>query len=197
MSAHGSKGTAYHANYDDLHWYRQVVGSDYQPALMIASMTIGVVSRLAESHILPLDPSTYAEHTERHLDDLEKRVSLDGLASLTQVRAAAVAFGNSARPVMDRLSQTQLTDEQVREINAHLLSIEHGWAVGFDTGRSWFRSGFASSDQSSGYAAWMLPALRHAIELDDDALLQERVGSYQAYFEHASDHIEAIRVIID
>ena len=31
----GAPGSAYHSNYDTLRWYRQVVGDDYAPAVML------------------------------------------------------------------------------------------------------------------------------------------------------------------
>ena len=53
----GSPGVSYHTNYDTLAWYRQVVGEDYEPALMITQMTVAIASRLANAPLLPLDPA--------------------------------------------------------------------------------------------------------------------------------------------
>jgi len=196
LHAGGSEGTSYHSNYDNLHWYRQVVGDDYQPAMMVTRMAIGVAARLAEQSVLPLQPVVYAEHTARHIDALEKLAGSMEKAPLKRVRIAAEAFGRRAAPVMDRLADATLSPEDARAVDLRLLAIERAWANGFDTGRSWFRSGYASSDQSSGYAAWMLPALRHAIELRDDSLLNERAKAYEQYFDHASRLVEEIDVII-
>jgi len=192
----GSRGTAYHTLYDDLAWYRQVVGEDYASALMVTRMTIGVVARLAEARIVPMDPSRYGAHTVRHLEALEPRVSEKGLAALGQVRAVAAGFGERAAAVMGRLGEAEVSDADARAINARLRGIERLWADGFDTGRSWFRSGYASSDQSSGYAAWMLPGLRHAVELGDEDLLVERAGAYVQYFDHAGQLIDEIDEIM-
>ena len=194
--AGGSEGTSYHSNYDNLHWYRQVVGDDYQPALMITRMTIGVAARLAEAAALPLQSDAYAEHTARHIDTLEKLAGDMEKAPLARVRIAAEAFGRRATPVMDRLAAANLSPEDARAIDERLMAIERAWADGFDTGRSWFRSGYASSDQSSGYAAWMLPALRHAIELGDESLLNERAKAYERYFDRAGQLIDQIDAII-
>ncbi len=51
----GSEGSSYHTAYDTLEWYRQVVGEDYEPALMVARMTNAVVGRLVSEARLPID----------------------------------------------------------------------------------------------------------------------------------------------
>lgn len=197
LHASGSPGTSYHSNYDTLAWYRKVVGEDYEPALMVARMAVGVAARLAEADILPFEPAAYAEHTARHIADLEARANGMETAPLARVRIAAEAFGRRAAPVMERLANADLAAAEVRAVNANLLAIERSWIDGFDTGRSWFRSGYASSDQSSGYAAWMLPALRHAVELGDADLLDERSRAYERYFTRAGRLIDAIDAIIE
>ncbi|MEZ6195138.1 MAG: transferrin receptor-like dimerization domain-containing protein [Planctomycetota bacterium] len=35
-------------------------------------------------------------------------------------------------------------------------------------GRTWYRNLYAAPDENSGYAAWMLPGLRRAVELGDE-----------------------------
>ena len=193
----GSRGTAYHTNYDTIAWYRKVVGGEYASAMMVTQMTIGVAARLAGATIVPMDPSTYGAHTVRHLEAMEPRVSEKGLAALGTVRAAATEFGERAGAVMERLGEAEVSEADAVEINARLRAIERLWADGFDTGRSWFRSGYASSDQSSGYAAWMLPGLRHAVELGDEDLLAERAVAYVRYFDRAGQFIDEIDEIIE
>ena len=45
-------------------------------------------------------------------------------------------------------------------------------------GRPWFRSLYAASDEDSGYAAWILPGLRHAVEHDDEEEFKEMRALY-------------------
>ena len=54
-----TRGVSYHSIYDNLAWYRAVVGEDYEPALMVTRMTNAVAARLAHDAVLPLDPARY------------------------------------------------------------------------------------------------------------------------------------------
>ena len=57
LGAGGSAGVSYHSLYDNLAWYRHVVGEDYAPARMLARMVNRVLARLANADLLPLDPA--------------------------------------------------------------------------------------------------------------------------------------------
>ncbi len=196
--AGGSEGTSYHSNYDTVAWYRKVVGDDYEPALMITRMTNAAITQLAQPAILPLDPSRYAQAVRNYVDQIADITSASPAfgpnrpIALDRVATSAELFRLHAEPIVRRLAAADDLDPQrAAAINACLMQIERAWCdVGFETGRSWYRSGFTAPDQSSGYAAWMLPALRHAVSLDDPDLLDERANACERFFARATELIE-------
>jgi len=196
FGASGSQGTSYHSNYDTLTWYRKVVGDDYEPAIMLARVAATTASRLADAPILPLDPARYGLETRRHLRSLTTLGRTRGLLGagsepvapeLAGLDGAARAFGARAGRLydaaVDRSSHGTLTDDEAEQINALVLAVDRAWLD--DAGvpdRPWFRSLFAATDENSGYASWMLPALRYAIEHDSTEALNRAITRYEHVF---------------
>ncbi len=179
LSAHGSKGVSYHSNYDTLAWYRKVVGEDYAPALMLTRITNLITARLADAPLLPLDLGRYAPDLRVHLKTLRTRADTLGVdADLAALQRAVDEFEAIAQAVQQRLDQAiaggRVGAEALQRINRMLVSAERCWLYepGLP-GRPWFRNLYAATDPNSGYAAWMLPGLRHFIEQRDPAGLAE------------------------
>ena len=78
------------------------------------------------------------------------------------------------RRLMETVDAGRTNERQLESINLVLLSMERNWLdeTGLP-GRPWFRNLYAANDPTSGYGAWMLPALRQAIE-DRDAVAAMR-----------------------
>lgn len=176
----GSDGVSYHGAADNLHWYRKVVGEDYEPALMVTRMAVTVASRLANAELLPLDPARYGPEFRKHL----RGIARDGVASgvwserepdtglpldLMELDVAAREVGRDwsrARTLaFNAIDDPYLSDNEKLEIivgvNRESRQVEYGWTM-FDglVGRPWFGNLFAAPDENSGYSAWMLPELR-------------------------------------
>ncbi len=179
LSAHGGKGTSYHSNYDTLAWYRQVVGDDYQPALMLTRLTNLVAARLADAPLLPLDLTRFAPDVRTHIETLRTRAQMLGFdADLAALERAADEFEAAAVPVQRRLEEAvaagRLDATTLLDINRALMSDRRFWL--HEQGlpqRPWYRNIFAATDPNSGYAAWMLPGMRYCIEGLDKAGLEE------------------------
>lgn len=178
----GSKGYSYHSAYDSLPWYWRAVGGDYAAASMVASVTIESVRRLAYDEILPLDPSAYADDLRSHAKAIAAQAEAAGLMTLSEPRNGAahplrVAFTtldaeagdlvSALRDGVAALRSSASTDSPSRA-NAALLAADRVWLdeAGL-TGRPWFKSRYAAPDEDSGYAAWVLPELRHAVSVKD------------------------------
>ena len=176
MSGGGSPGTAYHTARDTLHWYRKVVGEDYEPALMIARMTNAVAARLANDEELPLRP-------ERSLVDLRRH--LERFANDSSPHARDVAqLDARAQRVSERLSR-DLRRASGASLNRWRLDAMRAWTSEDGLpGRPWFKGLFVATDPASGYGAWALPGLR-ATEDDADAFGRElaRVGRVLDWYE--------------
>ncbi|GAB5494967.1 MAG: hypothetical protein Phyf2KO_00470 [Phycisphaerales bacterium] len=163
LSGGGSAGTAYHTARDTLTWYRQVVGEDYEPALMIARMTNAVASRLANAPVPPIDIN---------------RVRLDVVVELESLAVRYPEHGDGLSELADslRLLRTRLDREPTGTLDA--IQHDRDWILkeGID-GRPWYRNGLVATDPTSGYGALPLPVLRMALESGNEqdiesALLQ-------------------------
>lgn len=146
----GSPGSAYHTARDTLTWYRQVVGEDYEPALMVARMTNAVVSRLANAPVPVLDVNRAKRDVAAELEALavkhpEQSDSLRELA--VKIREIGPEFDDAPQRMADAMEYDRVW-------------LDHD---GF-TGMPWFRNMMVATDPTSGYGAWPLPGLRAALE---------------------------------
>jgi N-acetylated-alpha-linked acidic dipeptidase len=214
MGASGSKGTSYHSIYDNLQWYWKVVGADYGSAMMVTRVAQTVAARLACAPVPPLDLARPATDARAYL----RRISADGFASgflargepgpappgdpavareLEAVDLAAQRCEALARGVADRLDAAagagRLSPDNSAAITELVLQLDRGWyrPEGLP-GRPWFRSLLAATDEDSGYAAWMLPALRRAVEHRDRIALDEAVALYLGVFDRLSSTLAQI-----
>ena len=170
IGAGGASGTSYHTIYDNLAWYQQTVGDDYAPAALVTRATALSIARLAGASLLPFDLSAYGRDALRHCESLERRAEELGVrVDLAPLTDAATGFERAATATQERMyasvASGALDGAALRSVNSLLLSFERLWLTPEGlTGRPWFRNLFASSDPTSGYAAWMLPEVRRAIE---------------------------------
>jgi N-acetylated-alpha-linked acidic dipeptidase len=203
LGGEGSQGTSYHSNYDTLTWYRKTVGDGYEPALMLTRIVNLIAARLANAALLPLDPQRYGVDCTSHFESLAKRaeelkLSLDLSPLICRAESASAAGQQVTARLIEKLEHETLGPPQLDSINAKLLMLERLWLVDGDArwqvnGRSWFRNAYAASDPDSGYAAWMMPILKQAIEARDQAGIERAVGLYQAILERLGERIAAVQ----
>ncbi|MEZ6244332.1 MAG: M20/M25/M40 family metallo-hydrolase [Phycisphaerales bacterium] len=202
MDLHGSgaRGTAYHSLYDDLAWYRKVVGEDYESALMVTRMTLAVTARLAWEGTAPLRVERYAEAIVECIGELQEQIEKDGpfdeetkgriRDAHTRVRESADGF---ATIIEDLRIQFERAPMQLRPdfLDKAWLEIERSWCAesfgNFDN-RPWFRNAFAAPDATSGYASWVLPGLQYALYTGDVARYLEQCEQLTLWF------VEAVRL---
>ena len=211
VGAGGSPGNSYHSTYDTLAWYRKVVGEDYEPALMVSRAATAVAARLAFAPLLPLDPADYGPETRRQLVALtargrelgmfSKESTRDVAPELARVEGAAVEFGQRGREVMARVRQRQgageLSKETLEKVNDLLLKADRAWfAPGALTDRPWFGNMYGAPDRDSGYAAWMLPLLRGAIEDKDRRAIEAAEDRYLAVFAGLTEVVDQIDAMV-
>lgn len=207
----GSKGNSYHSTYDTLPWYWKVVGSDYEPALMVTRMTSAVAGRLAGGPLYPLDVARYGLETRRHLVDLTKRgveagVLTKGLGEVALefegLEKAAVEFDRRAGEVTERVMSAvgagRLDGAKLARVNALLLEADRSWWSDEGIpGRPWFKSLYAASDEDSGYASWILPALRWGVEHKDAAAVGRGVERYKDVLRRMAAAVEKINAELE
>ncbi|MBT8484558.1 MAG: M28 family peptidase [Phycisphaerales bacterium] len=201
LNGRGGQGTAYHSNYDTVAWYRRVVGSDYEPARMITAMAVGVAANLASGPIVPLDPARYVTDGRAQVDALRERAATLGI----EIDLGAVTAG------IDRFEEALTAATAVRgrlgvgapsaaadRVSGLLREIDRAWIdEGGLAGRPWFRNLFAASDPYSGYAAWLLPALRQAVERRDAAAIRVQADRYVAVFDRLTALTDRLTVALN
>ncbi|MEM7483314.1 MAG: M28 family peptidase [Acidobacteriota bacterium] len=185
ISGRGSPGSAYHSAYETLAWYRQVVGDDYNSARMLSRLVSRLAANLADSRVLPYDPAAYAVEARRHLSALADLPGAEP-ARWQPLVESLDAFAPCAEAFSRRLERAAEGGEFAgREvIDDLLLRLERAWLApeGLPE-RPWFRNLFAATDPTSGYAAWMLPALRRAIEASDGPAQSEATEQLRRTFD--------------
>jgi N-acetylated-alpha-linked acidic dipeptidase len=211
LSAGGARGVSYHTAYDDLAWYRRVVGDDYDSARLVTAITLAATTALADEPLVPLDPARFGREALRHLGTLTERGRTLGLFANAEDRASIepvfaglaqrlTEHGERVERLTARLASRSATlDDQTRAaINALFVRWERAWLddAGLP-GRPWFKSLFAAADETSGYAAWMLPALRWAIEEQDLAVLHEQLARYDAVLDRLDANADTLARLIE
>ena len=204
LGGSGAQGVSYHSNYDTLAWYRLAMNNSYESPMMVTQMTIAVASRLAEAPLLPLDPARAGADTIHHIATLHNRgralgmfpaadaigpVSTDLPLPLARVAEAARIYADRAANVHARLLEAQaagrLSAESQSRVSRLFMLADRAWMhePGLP-GRPWFKNLYVATDEDSGYAAWMLPMLRHAIERGDAAALDAASRVYVDVFDN-------------
>lgn len=200
IGASGARGNAYHSVYDDLMWYRKVVGDDYEPAVLLTRVANLLLARLANADLLPLDPAEPAMELTLHLDTAAARARQLGMTlDITDLRTAAAAVEERGRLVAERLVRGVegggVPPDRLETINRALMAMARCWIdpQGLP-GRPWYRNIYAAPDEDSGYAPWMVPALRRAVERRDEAAAaqaQRDLGAALRAVEAQFDTIDA------
>ncbi len=179
LGGSGSRGTAYHTLYDDLAWYRAVVGEDYEPALMITRMTLAVAARLVSEGAAALRPEQYGQAIIDRLDQLEERIKRSEpfdessrreiLSNLEGLTVLAAQFEQVSAKLRESVAESHPDEESIR-LREPIRTIERSWCdemFGDFDGRPWFRNAYAGPDATSGYASWVLPGLEFALHEED------------------------------
>jgi N-acetylated-alpha-linked acidic dipeptidase len=193
----GSKGNSYHSAYDTLPWYWKVVGDDYESAMMISRMAIAVAARLADAPLLPLDTprasKEFAGHLRalapaarevaaiRPLADPADPTQIDALIEQAELAARRASPTLGHFPGQQALLLNRVDRQRLLNIaNEKAMASSRRWLPGPGIpGRPWFRNWYVSTDENSGYANWILPGIRRAIETRDPAALSEALAVYR------------------
>lgn len=157
FGAGGCAGNSYHSVYDTLPWYWKVVGDDYEPALMVTRMTLAFASRLADSPRVAHDVARTYRELATHARAIDTLAVERGLAS----REGPDAWGVDALARLAAAAERRAVSETAdRGMNATGRWLSDDGLPG----RPWFRNWYVATDETAGYATWVLPALRKAIE---------------------------------
>lgn len=202
IGARGASGSSYHSVYDNLAWYQRTVGDDYASAALVTKVTAVCAARLANASLLAVDLTAYGVDALRHAEGIEKRASELGVSvDLSQLRAASETFAHNAAEAQEHLreavSDGRLDGAALSGVNSLLRSFERLWLAPEGlSGRPWYRNLFASSDPTSGYAAWMLPEIRAAVEARDEEAARDAVERTATCLRLMNDALSSLRAMV-
>lgn len=183
-----------HSFYDNLNWYRQNVGSDYKSAQMITNIVGVTAYALANSDLIDLDIGRYVNDTKMHLESLSgMKLSKEFLtlnegqkiaADFHPIMEALARFQKATAPLLAGLDATKMSAEEISSWNKKIMAMEDLWLKpdGLPD-RPFYQNMFGATDGNAGYAAWMLPNIRWAIEYQDKEYLNKVIPLYVSIFD--------------
>lgn len=209
LGAGGAEGTSYHTNYDTLHWYRTIVGDDYEPALMVTRMANLVMGRLAYAPVLPLDPRRTLIESRAIARELGRLGMANGMFSEPNglvddgepvapemarlIGAASQGVDATARAydyIFNRVAQGTLTQDFMDKLSQSMLASDRQWV--YNRGipeRDWFNNLYSLPDEQTGYGASTFPWMRTAIRRQDLSMFVAAEIKYLASIVQASQTI--------
>ena len=191
ISARGAPGTAYHSLYDDLDWYRRVVGDDYASASLVTRITAIAADRAACAPLPPVDLAETAAAVSRttrslarkHREIFQEAGSLEPLAGQAEGQSKRAARVEAA---LQAAINGDLGADPAwrRKAESLLRKTERAWLheEGLP-GRPWYRNLYAAPDETSGYASWPLPGLQKAALARDADLATMQVQLLQSVLD--------------
>jgi N-acetylated-alpha-linked acidic dipeptidase len=204
ISAGGSRGSSYHSNYDGLSWYRQIVGDDYRSGELVTRMVVSLAWEFATRPQGVLRPERQGAATGRHLAALRQKardrellVDADLLGRFRRVEAQFARFGEEMRRLRESRMEASESEENAAAKARALAQFDRAWLdeSGLPT-RPWYRNLYAAPDEDSGYAAWMLPALRRAVEKGRAADLAVELNRLEQTLERLTEARKAYEKLL-
>ena len=170
----------YHTNFDTFWFYENHLDGSFTYGPALADVYGLLALRFGNAQILPYDMPRYATDLTMHIESVNEAAGHD-LFEDSEIPAQVDRLRELTREyeslVQRATNEQQLDLATIEEINRQLIRAErsflHEEGLPFS---SWLRSLYAASDPYSGYASWMLPAYRYAIDeerTDDEEFMRE------------------------
>ena len=196
MNAGSGGPTLYHSGYDDFHWYSTHADPDFKYGPMIESVFGLITLDFANADVIPYSVERYAVDVTTHLDNIQKEIELfDNSFQFTTVRSSVEKVRNASEKVVQQLAENgnNLSKKGLAALNKKLIDLEKSFIhmEGMPFGK-WYRSLFGAPDPYSGYASWMLPALKYQADAKSIPGLQEWEKIYTSKLEELATKMNAI-----
>lgn len=159
----------YHTNFDSFSFYENFIDSTFSYGPALAGVYGVVATRFANADLLPYDLVRYAKDINSHVEYVTNRASefnrnLDTQELTTELSKTMELTSEIKNRMPVYLSESP-SELEKREINQLLIQLERSFLD--DDGlpfSKWQQSLYSSTDPWSGYASWMIPGVRHALE---------------------------------
>ncbi|PZV83863.1 N-acetylated-alpha-linked acidic dipeptidase [Algoriphagus aquaeductus] len=196
----GSGGpTAYHSNYDNLHYYSKFSDPSFKMGGAVAQLFGLVAIRQANAAVIPYDVPRYAKDLKGHFEQAVKNVkTIDANfagfdqvdAALRSLEASSAAYQNALE---SGLTAGNLSASSLQKINKGLIGLEKSWIdpKGMYYG-SWYKSLYVCNDPFSGYASWILPGIQYEVAIKNTTRLEEWDTRYAKAILNLSKKIDKL-----
>lgn len=184
LGAGGSPGTSYHSNYDTLQWYRQIVGEDYESALMVTRMALEVLLSLADDPVPPIDPAAILPLLR---GAIESAVAAAEAKELTLETSALGKALDRLGEASERAPRPEALLALERRFLLEQTPTEGRAALSGETATPWSRHRLYGTNPDAGYSTETLPRLRAAIRLRDRSTAQVELDELARMVEAFSD----------
>lgn len=200
----GSGGpTAYHSNYDNLHYYSKFSDPSFKMGGAVAQLFGLVALRQANAAVIPYDVPRYAQDLKGHFENAVKNVQTiaPDFAGFDQVDAALSKLESSSAAYQLALSAAtekgMISAEKLAQINKGLIALEKSWIdpKGMYYG-DWYKSLYVCNDPFSGYASWILPGIQYEVAIRNTERLEEWDGRYASAILDLSRKIDELTKLL-
>jgi N-acetylated-alpha-linked acidic dipeptidase len=197
----GSGGpTAYHSNYDNLHYYSKFSDPSFKMGGAVAQLFGLVAIRQANAAVIPYDVPRYAKDLNGHFEQAVKNVKTiePNFAGFDQVDAALKGLEASSaaykKALETGLSNGNLSAKSLQRINKGLIGLEKSWIdpKGMYYGE-WYKSLYVCNDPFSGYASWILPGIQYEVAIKNTSRLEEWDSRYAKAILNLSKKIDKLK----
>jgi N-acetylated-alpha-linked acidic dipeptidase len=151
----------YHSNYDTYHWMSTFADPGFAYHKAIGQYVALLTYYMADSEILPLEPTNYGVEMTKYLTTLESTLEDEEAdVDLAELISAIEAFNSSA----SALSALYTDDADVTLINTKLRDYQRGFVSnGGMPGRPYFRHTVFAPGLDTGYAPVTWPGITEAV----------------------------------
>jgi N-acetylated-alpha-linked acidic dipeptidase len=179
----------YHSIYDNFNWMEKFGDPEFLSHAVAARLYTLIVMRAAAAEVAPLKFVPYARALREHVDELRhvhaKRVrksddpktngstGFDGLEPLVEAVRAFAAQAEDLDQATERVAARDLVGRDgVLKLNDSLAKVERAFLLEKGLpGRPWFKHAIYAPGLTTGYACWPLPAIRQALEENNEKAL--------------------------
>ena len=181
----------YHSNFDSFHYYETFLDSTFTYGPALAGVYGVVATRFSNAEIIPYDLSRYGEDLANHVKSLKRRAEeMDRDLQTESLQYTISKIDSITASIESQLSTFIASgpdETELEELNQKLIRVERSFldedGLPFS---AWQKSLYVSTDPWSGYASWMIPGVRYAIE---DKRSDEELDIELGRFEEAVERL--------
>jgi len=201
----------YHAIYDNFFWMEKFGDPEFVQHATAARLYTLIAMRAASLEVVPLRFTAYGHALREAVDDYRLTIVRKNRAaaasvvpfdfaklprlvgSIKEFQARASEADKASESL---LAQTNVDPGKLSRYNDALTQVERAFLLpGGLPGRPWFRHAVYAPGLTTGYAAWVFPGLKQALNDDNPAAFGEQVVALSIQIDKAAAALKKAAVI--